>query len=78
MGYERIRDDWKAGDPHRIQGEGAESFAEFLARICVVRGQLKNSKAKSVIVFSHKKFINALLWLWLGLIRTVHLDGIQA
>ena len=57
---------WKAGDPYQVQGEGAESFAEFLARVRVVRERLESLTAESVVIFSHKKFINALLWSWLA------------
>ena len=57
---------WTAGDPHGVQGEGAESFAVFLARVHETRERLERAAGDSIVVFSHKKFINALLWSWLA------------
>ena len=57
---------WDAADPHRVDGEGAESFATFVARVQQVRTRLESGSAAPVVVFSHKKFINALLWSWLA------------
>lgn len=57
---------WDASDPHGVAGEGAESFATFLARVAEVRARLERGPATPVVVFSHKKFINALLWSWLA------------
>lgn len=57
---------WHAADPHRVAGDGAESFADFLARVADVRARLERGPASPVVVFSHKKFLNALLWSWLA------------
>ncbi len=57
---------WAAGDPRQVQGEGAESFAAFLDRVRTVRERFESLAVDSVVVFSHKKFINALLWSWLA------------
>ena len=57
---------WNRGDPHFVDGEGAESFAGFMAR---VRGALSGFEAlhrkncRSVIVFGHNRFFLALRWM---------------
>lgn len=53
---------WQAADPHRVEGEGAESFAAFLARVEEVWERLRRIGAGRVVVFTHRKFISALLW----------------
>lgn len=57
---------WTAADPHAVTGEGAESFAAFLARVRETRTRLESAASGPVVVFSHKKFLNALLWTWLA------------
>src|SRR5260221_127905 len=57
---------WEENDPLRVLGEGAESFVDFLARVEVARERLESLALDSVVVFSHKKFVNALLWSWLA------------
>lgn len=57
---------WHAADPFRVAGEGAESFAAFMDRVGDVRERLERGAASTVVVFSHKKFIHALLWSWLA------------
>ncbi len=53
---------WTLADPHRVMGPGAESFAAFLERVQGVRERLQREMRGPVIVFSHKKFISALIW----------------
>ena len=57
---------WGAGDAHAVTGEGAESFAMLLARVHDARLRLEAFEAGPIAVFSHKKFLNALLWSWLA------------
>lgn len=57
---------WAAADPHHVAGEGSESFAGFLARVADVRARLERGPRTPVVMFSHKKFLNALLWSWLA------------
>jgi len=59
-------DYWSKSDPREIAGDGAESFVAFLDRVSDVRERLHRSATDPVVVFSHKKFIDALLWTWLS------------
>lgn len=56
---------WAAGDAHAVTGEGAESFAAFMARVRSTRARLEALPPGVVVVFAHKKFLNALRWTWL-------------
>ncbi len=56
---------WAAADAHAVTGEGAESFAAFMARVHATRARLEALPEGVVAVFSHKKFLNALRWVWL-------------
>lgn len=56
---------WQAGRPHRVHGEGSESFVQFEARVRAARTRLAAESARRIAVFSHKKFLNGLLWTWL-------------
>lgn len=57
---------WESADPHEVRGAGAESFAAFLARVQDARSRLERASCGCVIVFSHKKFLNALRWSFLA------------
>lgn len=57
---------WSEADPNCIAGDGAESFAAFMGRVADVRARLERGPASPVVVFSHKKFLNALVWSWLA------------
>ena len=58
-------DYWRAADPHHRAGDDAESFADFLERVVSARLRLDAIHSGRVVMFSHKKFISALLWMWL-------------
>lgn len=62
---------WTAADPHRSEGEGAESFADFVGRIAETRRRLETWGRGPIVVFTHKKFINGLLWTWLAGLPTL-------
>jgi broad specificity phosphatase PhoE len=57
---------WQANDPRVVLGEGAESFDAFFARVDAARDRLEALQGDSVIVFSHKKVVTALMWSWLA------------
>ncbi len=57
---------WKQNDPRVVLGAGAESFVAFLERIQDARERLEKLDCGSVVLFSHKKVVNALLWSWLA------------
>jgi broad specificity phosphatase PhoE len=57
---------WLENDPFYVDGEGAESFADLLERVRVTQQQLHQLDAEFAtefaVVFSHGRFIRALLW----------------
>lgn len=56
---------WAAADAHAVTGDGAESFAAFVARVHATRARLAALPDDLVVVFAHKKFLNALRWTYL-------------
>lgn len=66
---------WTLADPDRCDGDGAESFNEFLARVDDTIGrlaQLAEPFDLAVLLFGHGQFINAMRW------RQSHLCGEQS
>jgi len=61
---------WQKCDPAFSDGEGSESYNEFLARIETGIKQLKNQQGY-VIVYTHGHVIRAMLW-YLFLIQIKH------
>lgn len=55
---------WQRADAAFIDGPGAESFAQLLARAERMLQRLAALEADTVLVFSHGQFIRAVLW-WL-------------
>lgn len=56
---------WGVADPDRCDGEGAESFNEFIARVdnTVARlAQFAGESDRTVLLFGHGQFINAMRW----------------
>jgi probable phosphoglycerate mutase len=60
---DRVDEYWNAGRPYHESGDGAESFAQFIDRIIRVRDALRADSARSIALFSHRKFLSALIWL---------------
>lgn len=58
---------WKKLDHHHIDGEGAESFADFMQRVCSTLNLLKNAEEDFIVIFSHGQFILAILSQLMGL-----------
>jgi 2,3-bisphosphoglycerate-dependent phosphoglycerate mutase len=54
---------WAKADPAFIDGEGAESFLEFIARAQSFLDRLAEHPAHDIVVFSHGQLINAVAWL---------------
>ncbi|KOX99935.1 histidine phosphatase family protein [Pseudomonas nunensis] len=54
---------WTNADPSYIDGEGAESFLEFVARARSFLDRLATHPAQDILVFSHGQFLNAVAWL---------------
>jgi broad specificity phosphatase PhoE len=54
---------WANADPSYIDGEGAESFLEFVGRARSFLDDLATHPAQDILVFSHGQFLNAVAWL---------------
>ncbi len=54
---------WYRSDPAFTDGEGAESFLDFISRAQSFLDQLADHPAQDIAVFSHGQFINAVAWL---------------
>jgi broad specificity phosphatase PhoE len=54
---------WKNADPFYIDGDGAESFADFFKRVCYTIDDLKLRKENFIVLFSHEYFILAVRYL---------------
>ena len=54
---------WAKADPAFIDGEGAESFLDFISRAQSFLNRLADHPAQDIAVFSHGQFINAVVWL---------------
>ena len=54
---------WAYADPSNIDGEGAESFLEFVGRARSFLDRLATHPAQDILVFSHGQFLNAVAWL---------------
>lgn len=53
---------WKNSDPHAIDGEGAESFADFIGRVQQLKSRIAAEETGLVAIFTHETFMQALLW----------------
>lgn len=54
---------WNNGDPEYSDGEGAESFIQFISRVYDVIERLRYCKEDFIAVFTHGQFIQAVLWI---------------
>ncbi len=54
---------WRRCDPLRVDGPGAESFAEFVTRVIRFRDALARGAYSGDVVFTHGLFMKALMWL---------------
>lgn len=54
---------WAKSDPALTDGEGAESFLDFISRVQSFLDRLAEHPAHDIAVFSHGQFINAVAWL---------------
>ena len=53
---------WSRCDPHHIDGEGAESFADFIRRVQQAIDGLWSCQSEFVAVFGHGLFFRAMIW----------------
>jgi probable phosphoglycerate mutase len=54
---------WAEADPAFTDGEGAESFLDFISRAQSFLDRLAEHSAHDIVVFSHGQVINAVAWL---------------
>lgn len=54
---------WAKADPGFTDGEGAESFLDFIARVQSFLVRLAEHPAQDIVAFSHGQVINAVAWL---------------
>ncbi len=54
---------WARSDPSYRDGEGAESFLDFVGRARAFLDRLAAYPAQDILVFSHGQFLNAVVWL---------------
>src|SRR5262245_4863636 len=53
---------WSKCDPHHIDGEGAESFADFIRRVQRAIDGLWSCQSEFVTVFGHGLFMRGMIW----------------
>lgn len=53
---------WDLCDPHRRDGEGAESYMEFTGRVRAALARLTQLPPQDVVIFSHGQFMKAIEW----------------
>ncbi|HKQ77515.1 MAG TPA: histidine phosphatase family protein [Blastocatellia bacterium] len=53
---------WSRCDPHYIDGEGAESFADFIRRVQQAIDGLWSCQSEFVAVFGHGLFMRGMIW----------------
>jgi broad specificity phosphatase PhoE len=57
---------WDDADPQKVDGAGAESFATFIERVSATKTRLEQLDAaglRSIALFGHGQFFQALRWL---------------
>lgn len=63
-----VQDYWGIADPDRVDGAGAESFNQFMARVLASLRRLaalQSEGIENVMLFGHGQFFIALRW-WIG------------
>ena len=58
-----VEEYWQKSDPLRSDGDGAESFVDFIGRVKDIIENLKNRKERFIVLFSHEYFIAAVKYL---------------
>jgi broad specificity phosphatase PhoE len=58
-----VEEYWAKADPTFTDGQGAESFLNFISRAQSFLERLAEHPAQEIVAFSHGQFINAVAWL---------------
>jgi probable phosphoglycerate mutase len=53
---------WARADPNYRDGEGAESFIDFMQRVHAALVRASEHPHKSILMFTHGHFIRGVLW----------------
>lgn len=72
---------WDRADPHFVDGEGAESFSAFIARVCATYARLETfyrEGRRSIVIFGHGQFFLGMRWLVQENIKDITPEGMQA
>jgi 2,3-bisphosphoglycerate-dependent phosphoglycerate mutase len=56
---------WLKNDPVYVDGDGAESFIDLIGRAQVTHRQIRELSPGFTVIFSHGRYIRALLWVML-------------
>jgi len=72
-----VQEFWDRLDPFYTDGEGAESFLCFMNRVQATLNKIKHRQEKFIVVFTHCRFIQAVLWILLEQDRQVNLDQME-
>ena len=54
---------WRTATPETNDGEGAESFRDFITRVQIALEKLRNRSEQTILVVCHEMVIKAALWL---------------
>lgn len=54
---------WRAADPHRVDGDGAESIAQFVGRVSAALTSMRDEIASDSIVVTHGQVMQTMLYL---------------
>jgi len=68
---------WEECDPEYCDGEGAESFSDFIGRVKNAIDKLKKRDGKFIALFSHEQFIAAVLWIGIDNELRVSMDKMK-
>jgi broad specificity phosphatase PhoE len=68
---------WDRLDPFYTDGEGSESFFCFMNRVQATLNKLKHREEKFIVIFTHSRFIQAILWILLGQDRKKYLEQME-
>lgn len=69
---------WNMGDPDSVDGPGAESFAAFIVRVQQALDRLAGLDARSVAVFGHGQFMQAVRWMVTSRPEAIDTSAMQA
>jgi len=58
-----IEEYWNRGEADFYDGDGTESFAEFISRVSTLIRKVFETPQKTMAIFTHRQFVNATLWL---------------